>query len=156
MSVAGSGPELARLEERCRELQIDRRVVFTGRLNSDEMRALYRDADVFLNPSRVDNTPNSILEALASEVPVVTTDVGGIPHLVKHRETALLVPPGDAQAMAEAVCEVLREPEATRSRVEAGRAISQRHSWSAVRPVLLALYQSLASRHFTAPSAQAK
>ena len=78
-SIAGSGPERGRLEALCNELGITDRVRFTGRLDVPEMAALYGEADLVLNPARADNTPNSILEALACGVPVVSTSVGGVP-----------------------------------------------------------------------------
>ncbi len=74
------------------------------------MAALYRSADVMLNPSLADNMPISVLEALASGVPVVTTNVGGVPYLVEHEKTALLVPPQNPEAMAEAVLLLLNDP----------------------------------------------
>ena len=67
------------------------------------MAALYRGADLMLNPSTVDNMPNSVLEALASGVAVVSTDVGGVPYLVEDGKTALLVPPRSPEAMADAM-----------------------------------------------------
>ena len=59
------------------------------------MATLYQAADVMLNPSTVDKSPNSVLEAMASGLPVVSTDVGGIPYLIDDGVTGLLVPPGD-------------------------------------------------------------
>ena len=78
-SIAGSGPEAAALAAFAQELGVADRVRFTGRLDRDQMAALYRDADLMLNASRVDNMPNALLEALASGLAVVTSDVGGIP-----------------------------------------------------------------------------
>ncbi|HNH64562.1 MAG TPA: glycosyltransferase family 4 protein, partial [Thauera aminoaromatica] len=99
LSIAGSGPEAGALAALAYELGIADRVRFTGRLDRDQMAALYRDADLMLNASRVDNMPNAILEALASGLPVVTTDAGGIPFIVRQRETAILVPVDDPAAM---------------------------------------------------------
>ena len=110
LSIAGSGPEAAALAALARELGITDRVRFTGRLDRDQMAALYRDADLMLNASRVDNMPNAILEALASGLPVVTTDAGGIPFIVRQRETAMLVPVDDPAAMAAAARQVLDDP----------------------------------------------
>ena len=74
---------------------------------NEQIAALYQSADIMVNPSLADNMPNSVLEALASGVPVVRTRVGGVPYLVQHEKTALLVPPGDVDAMAKAVVRIL-------------------------------------------------
>jgi glycosyltransferase involved in cell wall biosynthesis len=152
LSVAGSGPELDVLRALARDLGIEGAVAFTGRLDRDEMAALYPAADVVLNPSRVDNLPNSILEALASGVPVVSTDVGGVPFVVAHGKTALLVPAGDDRAMAEAALAVLRDGRLRADLVAAGLAEVQRYAWARVRDVLAALYADcLAGRSAAAP-----
>lgn len=140
LSVAGSGPQFAELQALAVRLGVADQVHFTGRLDREEMASLYRDADLTLNPSRVDNMPNSVLEALASGVPVVTTDVGGIPYIVQHEVTALLVPRDDPDAMAAAALRVLDDPAlASRLRV-AGQEDVQRYSWAAVKGELLAAY----------------
>ena len=73
-------------------------------------RCVYQaDTDVVLNPTTADNMPISILEALACGVPVVSTNAGGIPDLVEHGRTALLVDVGDAPAMADAASRVLSD-----------------------------------------------
>ena len=123
-----------------RELDIADRVRFTGRLDRDQMAALYRDADLMLNASRVDNMPNAILEALASGLPVVTTDAGGIPFIVKQRETAMLVPVDDPSAMADAARQVLDDPALRAELATAGRHEVQRYRWSSVRTELLSAY----------------
>ncbi len=75
----------------------------------------YRAADLYLHAARADTFPTSILEALASETPVVATAVGGIPEQVIDRETGILTPPGDAQAMANAAGNLLNAPETRRA-----------------------------------------
>jgi glycosyltransferase involved in cell wall biosynthesis len=144
LTVAGAGPERETLERLARELGVDARLRFSGRLDNAELPSLYREATILLNPSRVDNMPNSLLEAMASGVPIVSTSVGGIPFLVEDGRTALLVPPGQPPAMAEAVLRLLREPElADRLRSEARREVS-RYAWPRVRPVLFGAYMRAA------------
>ena len=93
LTVAGSGPDRAMLERTAAELGVADRVRFTGRVDNAELPAFYRAASVVVNASLVDNLPISLLEAMASGVPIATTDVGGIPYVVEHEVTALLVPP---------------------------------------------------------------
>ena len=106
------------------------------------MAELYRSASVVLNPSRVDNMPNSVLEALASGVPVVSTRVGGVPFIVQDGITALLVPPGDADAMAAAVLRLLQDTALAQRLAEAGLREVQRYTWDRVAPALAAVYRS--------------
>jgi glycosyltransferase involved in cell wall biosynthesis len=113
--VAGSGPEEARLKQLAESLNLGDSVRFTGRVEAADMPALYRSARVALNPSRVDNMPNSVLEALAAGVPVVSTRVGGVPYIVEHDITALLVEPGAVADMAEAIVRILTDPALSRA-----------------------------------------
>jgi glycosyltransferase involved in cell wall biosynthesis len=105
------------------------------------MADLYRQADVCLNPSLADNMPNSVLEALASGVPVVSTRVGGVPFIVQDGVTALLVPPQDPAAMAQAVQRLLAEPQFKSSLVAAGLQEVQRYTWLRVAPLLANVYR---------------
>lgn len=140
LSVAGSGPEAAALAALAQRLGIDGQVTFTARLDRDEMAALYRSADVMLNASRVDNMPNAVLEAMASGVPVVTTNVGGIPYIVADRRTGMLVPPDDPPALARAACELLSDTGLYRSLKENGLADVRQYRWASVRGELAAAY----------------
>lgn len=141
--VAGSGPERAALVQRAAELGVSAHVEFTGRLDRDAMAALYRRATIALNPSRVDNMPNSVLEAYASGVPVVSTRVGGVPYIVEEGVTGLMVPAADPEAMAQALLKVLQQPELADKLRQAGLAEARKYSWQAVRGTLFALYRRL-------------
>jgi glycosyltransferase involved in cell wall biosynthesis len=152
MTVAGTGSEASSLAEMARALGIADAVHFAGRLSPDEMAALYRRADLCLNPSLADNMPNSILEALASGVPVVSTRVGGVPYLVRDGITALLVPAGDAEAMAEAMARVLCDDALRRSLVSAGLQEVQRYTWQRVAPLLADSYQAARRTGRAAPA----
>ena len=144
--VAGSGPEITRLKQLAESLKLGDSVRFTGRVEAADMPALYRSAQVSLNPSRVDNMPNSVLEALAAGVPVVSTRVGGVPYMVEHEKTALLVEPGVVADMAEAIVRILTDPAlAERLRV-AGLEMAQTYTWTKIKPQLFKVYQE-AIRH---------
>lgn len=149
--IAGSGPEEARLKTLADELHIIDRVTFTGRVEVADMAALYRVASVVLNPSRVDNMPNSVLEALAAGVPVVSTRVGGVPCIVEHERTALLIEPGAPAEMAAALLRVLTQPGLHARLREAGLDAAQQYTWARVRPCLLKVYQEAISKY--SPSA---
>ena len=140
MTICGSGPERDRLVALAQALEIESAVVFTGRVENEQIAGLYQSADVMLNPSLADNMPNSVLEALASGVPVVSTHVGGVPCLVEHEKTAILVPPGDVDAMAKAVIRVLETPELADHLVTSGLAEIQQYTWPNVREKLQSVY----------------
>jgi glycosyltransferase involved in cell wall biosynthesis len=143
MTIAGGGPDRDMLLALARELDVASHVSFPGRLEPDLIAKLYLEADVLVNPSLHDNMPNSILEALASGVPVVSTDVCGIPFLVEHQKTALLVSPRDPVAMAQAVLDLLDNPAVAERLAQAGKELAQQYTWSHVRPRLLEVYRVL-------------
>ncbi len=148
--IAGSGPLRAELEALAAQLDIAAAVTFTGRVDNAGMAALYRNADAMLNCSLVDNMPNSVLEALACGVPVVSTNVGGVPYLVEDGSTALLVPPQAPRAMADAVLRLAAEPALAARLRDAGLRQVQQYTWASVRPRLFAVYQDvLAARRGT-------
>lgn len=146
LTIAGSGQLRDALQALAAELGVADGVTFTGQLDNAAMAARYREADIMLNCSLVDNTPNSVLEALASGVAVVSTDVGGVPYLVEHGRTALLVPPQSPQQMAEAVCRLVEQPALRASLRAAGLALVQQFSWQQVRPLLLEQYRVALAR----------
>jgi glycosyltransferase involved in cell wall biosynthesis len=126
-----------RYEETLRRL--GGRVVFAG--YRDDVPALLTGCDVFCLPSRLEGMPLVVLEAMAQGKPVVATAVGGTPELVVHGETGLLVPPDDVDALADALGQVLSDPERARRMGEAGRARVERHfSLAATTQRVLALY----------------
>ena len=141
LTIAGDGAERPRLQALVQELQLASSVKFTGRLDNKQLPGLYQDADIMLNPSLTDNTPNSVLEALASGVVVVSTHVGGVPYLVEHGRTALLVPPSSPQAMAEAVLSLLNDPQLADRLRHNGLEQVRQFTWGAVRDALYAVYE---------------
>lgn len=140
LTLAGEGPEEASLRARVAALGLGDSVAFPGRIANDAMPALYDAHDVWLNPTDVDNMPVSVLECLASGLPVVSTSAGGVPDLVTHEREALLVPPRDPEAMAAAALRLLDDPALARRLAAAGRSRAAAFGWAAVRPRLLSVY----------------
>lgn len=132
LTIAGGGTQRPRLEALAAELGIADAVAFRGDVANDGMRALYDASDIYLNTSRVDNQPVSILEAFACGLPVVSTAVGGIPYMVTHERDALLAPDDDAAALAVLLDRLMREPGLSRRLAAAGYGRLREYSWENV------------------------
>jgi glycosyltransferase involved in cell wall biosynthesis len=144
--LAGDGSERGALEALVRELGLTG-VEFVGRVRPAEMGQLYDRADVYLNSPRIDNMPGSVIEAFAAGLPVVTTDAGGIPYIVTHGRTGLMVPSGDHEALAREALRLVREPGLAARLSSAARAeCMERYVWPAVQGEWRALYDGLVSR----------
>lgn len=108
--VAGDGPERESLERLSAELGLDARVRFVGALSREDVLTLYRAADAAALSSAWENFPHSVVESLAVGTPVISTAVGGVPEVVEDGVNGLLVPSGDAAALARAIGRLTREP----------------------------------------------
>ena len=149
--VVGDGPERAGLAARARERGLASRVAFRGRVSDAELQAAYRDADVLVLPSVVDARGDTeglgvvLLEAMAFHVPVVASRLGGITDIVTDGKTGLLVPPGDAAALAAALRGLAEDRTRARRLAEAGHQVLQeRFSWPAITARWLAVYERVA------------
>jgi len=100
---------------------------------------------VFLNTNRVDNMRVSVIEAAAFGIPIVATNVGGVPYLLRDGETGLLVPTEDADAMSQAVLRVLQEPGLAELLSRNVRALAETHDWSVVLLIWEKLFQKVIS-----------
>jgi glycosyltransferase involved in cell wall biosynthesis len=116
------------------ELKLTDAVKFAGFLDQQTKLHEASAADIFINTNRIDNMPVSIVEACALGLPVVSTEVGGIPDLLTDGETALLVPDDDADAMAAAIARLLNDNELSQKLSLNGRKLAERSSWEEVRP----------------------
>jgi glycosyltransferase involved in cell wall biosynthesis len=86
----------------------DTSVIFTG--VREDLPEVYKAMDVFVLPSLREGVPMALLEAMAMEVPVIATNVGGVPYVIESEDLGLLVPPADAEALAEKILLLLRNP----------------------------------------------
>lgn len=131
LTVAGSGPLRRALEAEAVELGLSRRVRFVGRRGDD--RPLLRSATALAVPSEIDAASDVLLAAMATAVPIVATAVAGTPERVRDGVEALLVPPGDPAALADALQRVVAAPALARRLGEAGRRrAEERHDLEAV------------------------
>jgi glycosyltransferase involved in cell wall biosynthesis len=145
LEVVGYGSERLALERLAASLRLPN-VTFHGKVDADRMPELYDAADIFLNSSNIDNMPSSILEAQASGLPVATTNAGGIPYIVHHEDSGLLVPCGDHEALARAAVRYLQEPDLAAHVVEKGLRSTAVYGPEQVCPLYLQSYQMLARR----------
>jgi colanic acid/amylovoran biosynthesis glycosyltransferase len=116
LTIAGEGPLLKELESLARELKIAEHVSFTGFLSQQQLREIYYRSHIFLHPSQTgrdgnqEGIPNSMLEAMATGLPVFATEHGGIPEAIEHGVSGVLVPERDEFALVETLLEAVREP----------------------------------------------
>jgi alpha-maltose-1-phosphate synthase len=121
----------------------DRRLKFTDFVTKEELRALYHSVDAFVFPSRADTLPLVILEAMGSSLPVVASNVGGVPFEVTD-ETGFLVPPGDAPSLAAALDRICASPDMRRGMGERGRRrVIDHFNWAASAELAVAAYREI-------------
>ncbi len=144
LTVVGDGSQRDALENLATELHLQR-TTFTGRVEHDEINRQYSASDIYLNASKIDNQPLSILEAFACGLPVVTTDAGGIPDIVTDEITGFLVPVGDYGALAARALKLLTDPIAT-TMIERARAECGRYTPPVVCPQWVDLYHTVAKK----------
>lgn len=125
----------ARTRAAARDLGVADCVEFRGAVPKWDLPRVFTEGDIFLNTTNVDNTPVTVVEALASGLCVVSTSVGGIPHLVTHEHDALLVPPDDVAAMVHAVRRILETPALAERLSLNGRANALGRDWAVMRPM---------------------
>ena len=143
LTIAGEGPERAKLERRIEQLGLENQVSLTGGLVPEQMTKLYQSADVLLNTSKVDNTPNSLIEAMAVGVAIVTTRAGGIPFLVEENVEALMAEVGDIEQLSQSIVRLLTTPGLYSQLVISARRKAEMFSWREVKPIWLSRYQQL-------------
>ncbi|MFP3941976.1 MAG: glycosyltransferase, partial [Thermoanaerobaculia bacterium] len=125
--VVGEGGMRRRLEDEIRRRGLDGTVRLVGVVPEEEVARRLEEADLFVLPSvvapdgQMEGIPVALMEALAAGVPVVASDLSGVPELVEDGRTGLLVPPGDAAALATAVERLVRDPELAARLAAAGR-----------------------------------
>lgn len=127
------------------DLDLTEAVSFPGFLNADQKARLFAEADIFINTNRIDNMPVAVVEACAFGLPVVATEVGGLPHLISHGENGLLVPDNDVPAMVQAIESLLANAALTRNISIGARKLAERSAWINVQPYWEKLFDEVLS-----------
>lgn len=121
LTLVGDGPSRGALQRSVSERQLNDVITFTGNVGQDHIRNLYEAADIFALPSFAEGVPVVLMEAMATGLPVVTTRIAGIPELVEHGESGLVVSPGNLDALLEALRTLLNDDELRHLYGKAGR-----------------------------------
>ena len=136
----GSLQETKRIAE---NLGIIDRIVFAGQIPKTDVQRKLSGHSIFVNTTNIDNTPVSVIEAMAARCAIVSTDVGGIPDLLENEKTALLVPPNDVDAMAGAVMRILTEDGLAERLSTNARREAEKYSWDIVIPQWEQLFEKV-------------
>ena len=129
LRIAGRGKDGERVRAAARALDIDRNVELIGPVDDAKRAELLAGARVFVMPSRFEGFGMAAAEAMAAGVPVVTSNAGSLPEVVDPPRGGVVVPAGDAAAMAAAVDSLLRDPAERRRLSESSRVSAQRFRW---------------------------
>ena len=114
-------------------------VKFTGKLSKKEWRERSKEFDVFLNTTHIDNTPISVIEVMALGLPVISTNVGGIPYLLEDKKDALLVADDDTEGVAASITLLIKNPEIASNLTLNARTRAEGFDWENVRQAWLRL-----------------
>lgn len=129
------GPEkdvtIASLKQYATENNVE--VVFTGRLSKQEWCALAKTHDIFINTTSIDNTPITLIEAMALGMPIVSTNVGGIPFMVENQKHVKLVLPNQVIEFVKAIVEFIDNPDKTITMVHNARNLAETMDWNEVK-----------------------
>ena len=144
VEIVGDGPERKALEALAQRLGITALVRFAGTVPYERLPERYAAADLYVLPSHAEGMPLVVLEAMATELPIVATDVQGMDELVADGVNGRRFPPGDAERLAEHLLELLGDAERRRAFGRASRARVEPYAWSNVAEAYLKLLQDAA------------
>ncbi len=148
--IIGSGPQKNELVGLAETLAIQEHVIFIDEVPQEELVAFYSMADIFVLPSIVNENGETeglgvvMLEAMACELPVIASNVGGIPDIIRNGETGLLVRPKDPQEISQKIITILTDEKLRRALIENGRdVIDATFSWEVVSNNFMNLYRDV-------------
>jgi glycosyltransferase involved in cell wall biosynthesis len=114
-------------------LSMQEHVRFVGSIAKSDVPTWLERGDIFINTTNVDNTPVSVIEAMACGLCVVSTNVGGLPYLLTHNQNAVLVRPNDAESMAAGIRQILKEPAFSARLSNNARGTAEHFDWSIIQ-----------------------
>lgn len=121
LTLIGDGPDRNSLEQFVANNNLQDSVTFTGVLGQDKVRMHYEKTDLFVLPSFAEGVPVVLMEAMAKEIPVISTRITGIPELIEHCQNGMLTTPGDTKELAHTIQTMLENPALQKQYGQAGR-----------------------------------
>ncbi len=159
-SLCMVGPDKDGSLQRCRtlaeDLGVGDKVRFTGRLSKEAWIALSAEYDLFINTTNYDNTPVSVVEALALGFPIISTDAGGLPDLIEDGKTGLLVSPDDEEMFTKKITMLLQTSERAAALSRAARKKAEEFAWEQVGEMWREILYSNASGSSIKPGASSR
>lgn len=146
LTLAGNG-DVERAQMLINTLGLQNRVVLTGWIDAGAREELLTRATIYTLPSYNEGLPVSVLEAMASSLPIITTPVGGLPDLIENGVNGMLVAPGNVDELAAALISLICDPQLSAKLAKAGHTtVTQKYSQAAIMPILEDIYQSINHR----------
>jgi glycosyltransferase involved in cell wall biosynthesis len=142
--IAGKGEQEREVKKLTTKYGLDKQVVFLG--YSEDIPSLINAADIILSTSYREGLPKNVMEAMASEKPVIGTDVRGNKDLIKHGETGLLIPVGDYKATAEAITKLISDKELCITVEKAAKEYAEQYSLGNVLNKMADIYNERLGR----------
>lgn len=129
------GPEKDGSLLACKQIAIQKKmpITFTGLLSKNEWISISKEYDIFINTTNLDNTPISVIEAMALGLPVISTNVGGLPYLINDKKTGILVPPNDVDVFIKAITDLLNNPDKAQTLAKNARTLVESFDWEKVK-----------------------
>ena len=144
LCLVGDGPHRPALENLAADLGIANRIEFKGWVGKDVVNQIYQDSNLFVFPSRHEGMPNAVLEAMASGLPVIASNIAGNEELVVHGKTGFLVPPENTAALVKAIKNLISDSERMmKFGAESRTRVKQKYTWENAANQYLDLIQKV-------------
>ena len=145
------GPDKDGSKDKCiklaNKLGVKNNLKIMGRLQKEEWGILSKDSDIFINTTHIDNTPISVIEAMALGLPIVSTNVGGIPYLLKNKKNALLVNDNDSIDMVNKIKFLINNESQSKKLSQNGRLVAKNFSWEQTGPKWIKIIKIFAKKN---------
>ena len=134
-SLCMVGPDKDGSLNHCKKIatQLNLPITFPGLLQKKEWIELSKDYNIFINTTNFDNMPVSVMEAMALGMPVISTNVGGMPFLLDNKENGVLVPANNPEAFVDAIIELCAQPEKVKNLTQNARTKMEGFDWEKVK-----------------------
>lgn len=141
--LVGDGAERERLEQLVKELELTKNVMFVGRVSNEDIPKFLTMSDILVLPSLTEGFPNTILEAMASGLPIIATNIRGIPEIIKNGENGFLVESKNPEAIAEKILSLFENNELRKTISKKNKEDVKRYSWEDTTKKIEDIYQSV-------------